>query len=661
MGRRSQLDLSRIEETLDDAWLNIPYLGHEIYNPLDNVPEGYNDEPHIYFLWILTNPEYFALFCKEILNITILPFQCVILQEMWFRKFPILIGSRGLGKSFILALYSMLRMVFMPGRKIVMTGAGFRQSKVIFEYMEKIWYNAPLLRDIVGTTGGEDRNGPHHGTDMWRFVINESQTVALPIGSGEKIRGQRAHDIMVDEFAVGDPDVFEHVISGFAAVSANPILNVKKIAKQQLAATMHVTIEEDEQDDYQANQIILSGTAYYSFNHFHKYWRRWQAIINSRGDKKKLLEYGIDDDNLNWKDYSVIRIPYYLIPKGFMEDAIISRSKSSMHSALFNMEFMAVFGDDSNGFFKRAMIEKCVDQHVIHLTGVKNKEYVISVDPASESDNFCVVVLEVEKHVRRVVYCWTTTKKLYKEEVKQGKAQEDDFYDYAARKILNLVNTFNVIGIAIDSQGGGHAIIDRLHSSKVVKKEMGEQPLWKFRDKDKPTDDDAEDGRHFIEAVSFADAEYTGAANHGMRLDFETKCLLFPKFDSLTFAELDLSIANEIKNSDLMEEAILEIEELKNELSSIIMTQTPSGRDKWDTPDEKLAGAKKGRMRKDRYSALLMANALAKKLMEEKKGPEYGAFGGFAGHTKMEESPKVMFTGSVLAKKLNALYSDDIF
>ena len=182
-----------------------------------------------------------------------------------------------------------------------------------------------------------------------------------------------------------------------------------------------------------------------------------------------------------------------------------------------------------------------------------------------------------------------------------------------------------------------------------------ERTLCKCIDKDYPTDDGAEDVRHFMDAVSFSDAEYPGASNHGMRLDFETHCLLFPKFDSLTFAELDLSIANEIRNSDLMEEAILEIEELKNELSSIIMTQTPSGRDKWDTPDEKLAGAKKGRMRKDRYSALLMANALAKKLMEVKKASEYVAFGGFAGLTKSEEINKTMFTRGRLAKRLNDL------
>ena len=64
-------------------------------------------------------------------------------------------------------------------------------------------------------------------------------------------------------------------------------------------------------------------------------------------------------------------------------------------------------------------------------------------------------------------------------------------------------------------------------------------------------------------------------------------------------------------------ECILEIEELKNELTTIVMTQTSSGsgaRDRWDTPDVKLPNGKKGKLRKDRYSALIIANMLARQL-----------------------------------------------
>ena len=47
------------------------------------------------------------------------------------------------------------------------------------------------------------------------------------------------------------------------------------------------------------------------------------------------------------------------------------------------------------------------------------------------------------------------------------------------------------------------------------------------------------------------------------------------------------------------------------------MTQTstgPNARDRWDTPEVKLPGGKKGRLRKDRYSSLVIANMLARQL-----------------------------------------------
>jgi len=119
-------------------------------NPLDNMPAEFEDDPHLYILWLMQQPEYFSFICKEIMNVQLLPVQALMLQEMWNRRFPMLIASRGFGKSFMLALYALLRILLLPGRKVVIVGAAFRQSKVIFNYMESIWYNAPLLRDLCG-------------------------------------------------------------------------------------------------------------------------------------------------------------------------------------------------------------------------------------------------------------------------------------------------------------------------------------------------------------------------------------------------------------------------------------------------------------------------------------------------------------------------------
>ena len=74
----------------------------------------------------------------------------------------------------------------------------------------------------------------------------------------------------------------------------------------------------------------------------------------------------------------------------------------------------------------------------------------------------------------------------------------------------------------------------------------------------------------------------------------------------------------------------MEVEELKDELAMIIMSQTPAGRDKWDTPEVKLPGGRKDRLRKDRYSALIMANMSARNLRRNPAPPPYEIVGGFA-------------------------------
>ena len=82
--------------------------------------------------------ENLGLTAKYILNISLLPFQLVILNELWTKRFPLMTISRGGGKTFILAVYACLRALIDQGSKVVLVGANFRQSKLIFEEIERI-------------------------------------------------------------------------------------------------------------------------------------------------------------------------------------------------------------------------------------------------------------------------------------------------------------------------------------------------------------------------------------------------------------------------------------------------------------------------------------------------------------------------------------------
>lgn len=663
-----ELDKNDINRILGDAWLNVNVHESQIWNPLETIPPEYSENPQTWITWLLSQPEYFSFVCGQILGIEIWPMQGLMLQDLWNHRFPMLIGSRGLSKSFTLALYALLRMILLPGRKLVITGAAFRQSKIIFEYMETIWNNAPLLRSI----SNKDRDGPSHSTDMWTFRLGESVCNAIPLGNGSRIRGLRANDTIADEFSSIIREIFETVIVGFSAVKSSPLDSMKLSATRRVAEALGIVLPEYEDVELmRENQTIISGTAYYDFNHFAEYWKRWKAIILSGGNKDEWSKIFPDDiaSELSWKDFCILRIPFELIPKGFMDEVQVARSRVTIHAGIYEMEYGAVFAKDSAGFFKRSLIEQCVaspanaikildDIPIIfgpRIIGDKTHKYVFAIDPASEVDNFAITILEIHPTHRRIVYCWTTNKKDYKDRIKVGMAKDGDFYGFCARKIRNLMKVFPCVAIAIDGQGGGKQVAERLHDKSLL--EANEVPLWPIIDPKKPSDTDGQYGEHIIHIIEFSNHEWVVYANNGLRGDFESKFCIFPYNDAI-----DVALAmNDKENSgqlyDSLEDCIFELEELKNELSTIIMMPTATGKDKWDTPDTKLPGAKKDRMRKDRYSALLMANAVAREMsmVQPKRPYEFNA--GWAQTNTLDKNTGPAFVGPAwLADALNNLY-----
>jgi hypothetical protein len=260
------------------------------------------------------------------------------------------------------------------------------------------------------------------------------------------------------------------------------------------------------------------------------------------------------------------------------------------------------------------------------IYGNKERKYIYGIDPASEHDNFSIVILELLPEHSRVVYCWTANKKDFNEDKKDKvvAGNINDFYSYVINKIKTLMKRFPCERIMIDSQGGGHLIVEGLHDKSRM-----DIPVWPVITPGKPEITDGEAGLHLIELVQFSNARWVSDANHGLKKDMEDKLLLFPYVDA---AILGMALETETgsKLNDKMEDCIYEIESLKDELTTIVHEITPGGnRERWDTSEVKVSGTKKIRKRKDRYSALLMANMGARQLRLNPQlvfSPEIGGF-----------------------------------
>ena len=90
----------------------------------------------------------------------------------------------------------------------------------------------------------------------------------------------------------------------------------------------------------------------------------------------------------------------------------------------------------------------------------------------------------------------------------------------------------------------------------------------------------------------------------------------------------------------------------------IQMSQTSAGRDRWDTPQVVVGTGKKSKMRKDRYSALLMANMAARIIQRTPEQEAYQFYGGFAtgGGEKTKTSEKLYNGPSWFSDNMKDVY-----
>ena len=78
---------------------------------------------------------------------------------------------------------------------------------------------------------------------------------------------------------------------------------------------------------------------------------------------------------------------------------------------------------------------------------------------------------------------------------------------------------------------------------------------------------------------------------------------------------------------------------------------------RWDTPEVKVGVGKKQRMRKDRYSSLLMANRSARSISFEEKKSTYHGYGGFAASSNNKTTNQATFSGpNWFTSQMDGLY-----
>lgn len=158
-------------------------------------------------------------FVADYLGIQLKPFQVVLLYMIEKSNLVSLITSRGLGKSWLVALYCCCRAILYPGQKIVVSTETKDQSrrlireKIVNELMDM----SPNLRREINPK--EVKIGTNES-----YVKFKNGSTIIAINASENTRGLRCHILVVDEYVQikGGFDTLTKVLQPFLQVVRQP-------------------------------------------------------------------------------------------------------------------------------------------------------------------------------------------------------------------------------------------------------------------------------------------------------------------------------------------------------------------------------------------------------------------------------------------------------
>lgn len=110
-------------------------------------------------------------------GLELFPFQEMAIRAMFQKDFFLMVGGRGISKSYSAAAFAWLYALFNPGVKIGIISASFRQARVLFQYIEDMAKSKGgrlLEQCIVGDIS--------HKNDYHSMEIGRSKIIALPLG-----------------------------------------------------------------------------------------------------------------------------------------------------------------------------------------------------------------------------------------------------------------------------------------------------------------------------------------------------------------------------------------------------------------------------------------------------------------------------------------------
>ena len=381
------------------------------------------------------------IFAEQYLNVKLFPFQKIILHMMNKSNFFCWVACRGLGKSFLTAIYCVCMAILYPGIKIVIaSGQKSQADSVITEKIAELMSGSATLSAEVEPRGIRT----YHNNVACHFR-NGSRITSIAANQGA--RGIRSHILLIDEYRMVDKLILDQVLKPFLTNRRTPPFYFKP-----------------EYKDYpkDSNKELYLSSAWLKS---HWSWEKFNDIIKMMVEGKQALAIDID--------YQCS------LDHGLITQEKIDEDRIALGEFSFDMEYRSIFwGENANSFYKSAELNDCrvlknayypLTDDEYRASDVRKKRIkqmprksgeirLIGVDFArmssNKNDNSVFTLMRLlpngDSYKREVVYI----------EAWNGVKTEDQ-----ATRIKRLSAEFEADKLIIDGNGNGVALIDEMAKS----------------------------------------------------------------------------------------------------------------------------------------------------------------------------------------------------
>lgn len=164
-----------------------------------------------YCAYYRANPQRYV---SEVLGIHLKIFQKIILYAMMHNNFVMYLAARGQGKTYLTALFCVVRCILFPGTKIVVSSGTLKQAnEVLLKIQDDFMKQSAILRtEIEKCNIGQNDSSIYFKNGSWIKARTSSQNS----------RSARANCIVVDEFRMVDLDIINTVLRKFLTSPRHP-------------------------------------------------------------------------------------------------------------------------------------------------------------------------------------------------------------------------------------------------------------------------------------------------------------------------------------------------------------------------------------------------------------------------------------------------------